>query len=489
MSKFYLTTSIAYVNAPPHVGFALELCQGDVIARYRKLLGSDVYYLTGTDEHGQKIAKAAEATGKDPAEFVDHISESFRALTSALNISNNDFIRTSDKNKHWPGASEMWRALSDSGTLYKKDYNGLYCEGCEAFKALSDLTDGMCSDHKKKPEIIKEENYFFRLSDYQDKLLRLYEEGVIKIIPEHRQNEVNNFIKQGLEDVSFSRPRKDLPWGIPVPGDEDHTIYVWADALVNYISALGYGRGDSELFNKFWPADLHIIGKDILRFHAIIWPAMLLAAELLLPKSILVHGHIQSGGQKMSKSLGNVIDPFELIDKYGADAVRYFLLKEIPTTQDGDMTKERMADIYSSELANGLGNLVARVAAIAEKKFDEITVSNSIFKKNVEAIWKKYTENIENYKFNDALQNVFSLVREGNTYIDREKPWEGDNAKNVIPNVVYLIINIGWLLMPFMPDTAEKILKQYGVDINDGKAWEKQKPHVVKGEALFPRVQ
>src|SRR3989338_1078746 len=488
MNKFYLTTSIAYVNAPPHVGFALELAQGDVIARYRKLLGSDVYYLTGTDEHGQKIAKAAEATGKDPAEFVDHISESFRALTKDLNISNNDFIRKSDKNKHWPGASEMWRALSDSGTLYKKDYDGLYCEGCEAFKALSDLTDGMCPDHKKKPEIIKEENYFFRLSDYQDKLLKLYEEGVIKIIPEHRQNEVNNFIKQGLEDVSFSRPRKDLPWGIPVPGDEDHTIYVWADALVNYISALGYGRGDSELFNKFWPADLHIIGKDILRFHAIIWPAMLFSAELPLPKSILVHGHIQSGGQKMSKSLGNVIDPFELINKYGADAVRYFLIKEIPTTEDGDMTKERMADIYSSELANGLGNLVARVAAIAEKNFTEIIVSDDIFKEKTELVWQKYAENIENYKLNDALQNVFSLVREGNTYIDREKPWEGDNAKNVIPNIVYLIINIGWLLMPFMPDTAEKILKQYGVDINDGKSWEKEKLHIIKGESLFPRV-
>ncbi len=489
MKNFYITTAIAYVNAPPHVGFALELCHADAIARWRRLWGDTVLYLTGTDEHGQKIQKAADAAGKAPDVFVDEISEHFRTLTRKLNISNDDFIRTSDAKRHWPGASLLWKTLSQKGALYKKDYEGLYCDGCEAFKAPSDLVDGVCPDHKRAPEIIKEENYFFKLSEYETKLNALYEEGAIRIVPDHRRSEVLNFIRQGLEDISFSRPRKDLSWGIPVPDDDSHTMYVWADALVNYISALGFGGADTERFRTFWPADVHVIGKDILRFHAIIWPAMLLAAGLPLPKNILVHGHIQSGGQKMSKSLGNVIDPFELISRYGADAVRYFLLKEIPATEDGDMTAERMGEVYSSELANGLGNLVARVTTIAEKHGSEHAFVPEAFGDIIADAWRAYEDAMGSYNFSETLQRVYALVREGNLYVERERPWEEDNWKRSIPNLLYLIANVSWMAQPFIPETAGKIFAQLGIDTASKESWGGKTFRIRRGEPLFPRVQ
>ncbi|MEK7071762.1 MAG: methionine--tRNA ligase, partial [Patescibacteria group bacterium] len=355
-SKFYITTSIAYTNAPPHIGFALETIQADVLARYRRVSGDGVFFLTGTDEHGAKIAKAAEKFGKNPQEFTDEISAKFQELTKGLNLSNDDFIRTTDQSRHWPTVKDIWLKLKENNDIYKKNYKGLYCLGCEAFITQKDLIDGKCKIHLKEPEAIDEENYFFRLSKYSSKIEELIKKDEVKIIPQEKKNEMLNFVRQGLEDISFSRPSKDLKWGIPVPDDDSQTIYVWADALVNYL-----------LPKKYWPADIHCLGKDILRFHATIWLGMLLSSKLPLPKSIFVHGFITSNGQKMSKSLGNVVDPFELIRKYGADAVRYFLLREIPPTEDGDYTRQKFEARYNSDLASGLGNLVARVITLGAK--------------------------------------------------------------------------------------------------------------------------
>ena len=355
--KFYIATSIAYTNALPHVGFALELVQADVLARYHRDLGDDTFFLTGTDEHGRKVAEAAEKLGKTPKDFTDELSDKFRGLTKALNVSNDDFIRTTDRTRHWPAVKDFWLELKEKGDIYKKKYQGLYCVGCEAFITKKDLKDGKCGIHQKEPEVVEEENYFFRLSKYSKEIERIIKTDKIRIIPPARGNEMLAFMRQGLEDVSFSRPSKDLSWGIPVPGDETQTIYVWADALINYFSGAP-GR---------WPADLHCVGKDIFKFHSLIWPGMLLSLGLPLPKAILVHGFITVAGQKMSKSLGNVVDPFELIEKYGADAARYFLLREIPPTEDGDFTIGKFEQRYNADLASGLGNLVARGITLSSK--------------------------------------------------------------------------------------------------------------------------
>ena len=355
MKKFYISTSIAYANAPPHLGFALELVQADVLTRYQRSLKKDIFFLTGTDEHGAKVVKAAERAPKTPKDFVDEISWKFKALAKVLDISNDDFIRTSDQKRHWPEVRKVWLKLKENGDIYKKKYQGLYCVGCEAFITKKDLADGKCRIHQKEPEVIKEENYFFRLSRYSKMITEILRMGKINIIPETRKNEMLSFVGQGLEDISFSRPRKDLKWGIPVPNDETQTIYVWADALTNYLSGA----------KNRWPADIQCIGKDILKFHSLIWPGMLLSLGLPLPKVILVHGFITVAGQKMSKSLGNVIDPFELVKKYGTDAVRYFLLREIPPTEDGDFTYEKFEGRYNADLAKGLGNLAARVITMA----------------------------------------------------------------------------------------------------------------------------
>jgi len=364
-----------YTNSPPHIGFAFESIQADVLARYHRLLGEDTVFLTGTDEHGTKVAQAAKEAGKKPKEFVDEIAEKVEELKRILNLSNDDFIRTTDQKRHWPAVKKVWLKLKETGDIYKKKYQAFYCSGCEAFITKKDLVNGKCAIHQTEPEIIDEENYFFRLSKYSKAIEKSIEKDELKIIPETRKNEILSFIKQGLEDVSFSRPREKLQWGIPVPDDESQTMYVWADALTNYISALGYFE-ENEKFKKFWPADIHCIGKDIIRFHAVIWPGMLLSLGLPLPKTIFIHGFITVGGQKMSKSLGNVIDPFELVKKYGTDAVRYFLLREIPSTEDGDFTYEKFGKRYNSDLAAGLGNLVARTITVAAKLNTKFQISN-----------------------------------------------------------------------------------------------------------------
>ena len=487
-NKFYVTTSIAYTNAPPHIGFALELCQADVLARWHGLEGDARFFLTGTDEHGRKNLEAAQGADLEPKKYVDAMSAKFRELARSLDISHDDFIRTSDRERHWPGVEAFWRRLADAGDLRKGQYKGLYCVGCEAFKKLSDLKDGRCPDHGTAPEAIEEENWFFHLSRYQDELLGLIEKGELHIVPSERRNEVLSFIRQGLEDVSFSRPRKDLPWGIPVPGDESQTIYVWADALPNYLTALGFGRGDDERFRTFWPADVHAIGKDILRFHAVIWPAMLLSAKFPLPKTLLVHGHILSGGQKMSKTKGNVVDPFALIERYGADAVRWYLLKEIPTTGDGDFTEARFREIYEGELVNGLGNLLSRVVAVAEKAGEPITLRGHRIREEIASAWKSHRAALEAFRLDRALASVFDLVLYGNRLVEERRPWEKENWREALPDLLILLGNAAWILVPFLPKTAREMFIQLGIDPRDTTPWEERTLRPKKGEPLFPRI-
>lgn len=462
MSKFYVTTSIPYVNAAPHIGFALEAIQADVLARYHRQRGKDVFFLTGADEHGAKIVQAAASAGKESQIFVDEISERFKELKSALNLSWDDFIRTSDQKRHWPGAQKLWLKLANAGKLYKKKYHGLYCVGHEAFITEKDLVSGKCRDHKKEPEVIEEENWFFRLSDYTNDIKLLIESDQLRIVPEDRKNEILSLINEGLEDVSFSRPAKNLSWGVPVPNDPDHTMYVWCDALSNYISALGYGSDrnvDISKFNKWWPADIHVIGKDILRFHAAIWPSMLLAADLSLPKTIFVHGFITVGGEKMSKTIGNVIDPFEVIKKYGIDALRYYLLREIPSSSDGDFTYGKFEKRYNGDLAKGLGNLVSRVLTLAEKT--DIKIIGGAFNLEITETEKNIEKFIGDFKFNDVLAAMWQLISAGDKYIDDKKPWtlksDSEEFKEIIGSLLFLISEIGELIAPFLPATSEKV--------------------------------
>lgn len=479
--KFYITTSIAYTTAFPHIGFTLELIQADVLARYHRLLGGDVFFLTGTDEHGFKVAEVSKKLGKEPKEFADEISEEFRKLKKVLNLSNNDFIRTTDEKRHWPAVKKVWLRLKENNDIYKKKYKGLYCYRCETFVTKKDLVDGKCPIHKVEPDVVEEENYFFRLSKYKDILKEKIEKDEIEIIPKTRKNEVLAFIKQGLEDVSFSRSKEGLKWGFPVPGDDAQIIYVWADALSNYISGVGYGR-DEKKFKKYWPADIHCIGKDILKFHALIWPAMLLSLKLPLPKSIFVHGFITVAGEKMSKSLGNVIDPFELVEKYGTDAVRYYLLREIPSTEDGDFTYEKFETRYNSELASGIGNLLARVRVMAEgvgfKEEDIRDVKSKI--NETRASCKK---SLEEFKFHEALKSIWDLISFCDRYIEEKKPWEKkEGCQGALGSLLVALDNIAELLKPFLPETSEKISREIERDKESGKFKNK------RGKALFPRV-
>lgn len=493
MSKFYITTAIDYTNATPHIGHALEKIQADVLARYHRQLGDEVFFLTGTDEHGAKIAKAAAAASKQPPEFTDSLSAEFVKLTKKLNISNNDFIRTTDQEKHWPGVFKIWKTIKDRGDLYKDTYKGLYCVGHEAFMKKSDLKNGICPDHRAKPEKIKEENYFFKLSKYKKKLQKLYEDGSIKILPETRKNEVLGMLKDS-EDISFSRPRKDLRWGIPVPDDDEHTVYVWSDALTNYLSGIGYGRNDQ--WQKLWPADVHVIGKDILRFHAIIWPAMLLSAGLELPKSIAVHGFITVEGEKMSKTIGNVVNPIELVEKYGVDSVRYFLMREIPSTEDGDFSYKKLEERYNGDLANNLGNLVSRTAKLIETRLNgELNSDNKFIdpgiKKEVEKSLELYRKAVGEFRLHEALATIWDLLGFANSYIDLHRPWAKDeDAQDLIitmTNISHLILNAALMLKPFMPETLDKIYAAFGINDNY-KPWVERKFVVQKVKPLFPRL-
>jgi len=460
--KFYVTTAIDYVNDRVHLGHSLEKIQADVLARYHRISDDDVFFLTGTDENAQKNVLAAEKEGISPKEFVDQNANFAKTLWKKFNISFNYFVRTTNKRIHWPGVKKLWLKCKESGDIYKKNYTGFYCLGCEAFLRETDLKNGLCPYHLKKPEIISEENYFFRLSRYQKDLEKIIEKDEIEIFPRERKNEILNFVKLGLEDFSISRPRERMRgWGIPVPNDKSQIIYVWFDALTNYISAIGYGR-DEKLFKKYWPADLHIIGKDILKFHAVYWPAMLLSAKLELPRKILVHGFITVAGQKMSKSLGNVINPLEIIEKYGTDSLRYFLLRESPPFEDLDFTLEKFKKRYNSDLATGIGNLVLRVIGLANKlklsnskpKIKDQKLKSEIAK--TKRAWKK---SLEEFRFNESLAIVWSLISFCDKFLQEKKPWE-TKEKKVVSDLITALAEIAKLIEPFLPETSEKILKQ-----------------------------
>ena len=486
MAKFYITTAIDYVNAKPHIGHALEKIQADVLARYHRAKGDDVWFLTGVDIHGLKNFRAAEATGKKPENFTAENSVFFKNLKDILNLSWDDFISTGEQNRHWPGVQKLWTKIYEAGDLYKKNYQGLYCVGCEVFITEKELVGGKCPIHQKSPEIVEQENWFFRLSKYQNQIEEKIKSDELKIIPESRKNEILSFIKSVLEDVSFSRPKKDLQWGIPVPNDPDQVMYVWCDALSNYITAVGYAD-ESSVFKKLWPADLQVIGKDILRFHAAIWPGMLLSAGLPLPKSIFVHGFITVEGQKMSKTLGNIIDPAELSRKYGSDAVRYYLLREISTSEDGDYGNKKFEDRYNADLANGIGNLVSRVATLGERitpvKFDFSKDVEDSVKRECARVFDEYEKSIGEIKLNEAISYVWELVSFSDRYINGKKPWavkDQEEFRKIIVNACYLIGVIGNLSSPFIPETAEKISGQISYADSCFK--------IKRGVTLFPRL-
>jgi len=471
--KFYVTTSIPYVNAAPHIGHALEFVQADVIARYHRLLNQDVHFLSGTDDNALKNVQAAEEKKIPIVEFVKENSGKFYQLKSGLNLSFDDFIGTSEK-RHFEGAQAFWQACKKED-IYKKKYRGLYCVGCETFYTAKDLVGGKCPEHKTKPEVVEEENYFFRLSKYQDWLENLIASDQLKIIPETRKNEVLSFIHRGLEDFSISRSKKRAHgWGIPVPGNPEQIIYVWFDALANYITALDW-QNNKKLYQKYWPADVHVIGKGIIRFHAVYWPVMLKSAGIDLPKQEFVHGYVTTEGQKISKSLGNVIDPFDLVKKYSIDPVRYYLLREIPAYSDGDFSERRFKEIYNADLANGLGNLVARVVAIASRVNYKLQITNYKF---TDKKFLEYHQALKQFKFNEALAFIWNKITQADKYVDTNKPWilQGKKLEQVLDHLTVEIIKIAALLQPFLPETAEKIQKQFaGLKIKSGPP-------------LFPRI-
>lgn len=459
--KFFATTPIYYVNDVPHIGHTYTTVAGDVITRYHKQKGYDARLLTGTDEHGAKIAEAAKKHSQTPKEYADKISEEFKISWKSLNIDYVRFIRTTDED-HIQIAQAFLQKLYDKGAIDSKPrlYTGLYCVGHEKFMSPEELIDGLCPDHQTKPIEHSEENYYFKLSDYSKRLEKLISSDEIKIAPASRKNEVLGKIKQGLEDISISRAN--LEWGIPLPFDTTHTSYVWIEALINYYT---YGSQ-----NNFWPADLHLVGKDILWFHAVIWPAMLLAIDEKLPNQIFAHGFFTLNGQKMSKTLGNVISPSQLVKKYGVDGTRYLLLSAFPFGEDGDFSWDTLDQNYNADLANGLGNLVARVAKLCEQTNIKSPVVSEVWCAGLE-------EKLAEYKFNEALNIIWELIAEADKKINEEKPWalEGEKLEQVLQDLIKRIQAIGYNLQPFLPETAEKILKQFSGQIKS------QPP-------LFPRI-
>jgi methionyl-tRNA synthetase len=457
--SFFLSTPIFYPNAKLHMGHAYTTTLADSIVRYQRLMGNDTYFLTGSDENTQKMVDAARAAGQTPLDFLHDIINKFDGLFRELDISFDQFIRTTDQEKHWKGAQALWKRLEASGDIYQKEYEGLYCVGHEAFITEKDLVDGKCPDHGTEPQFLKETNYFFRLSKYTAAIKAKIESDELRVVPASRKNEILALLNEGLEDVSFSRPRKpDWPdsLGIPVPGDPTQVMYVWCDALSNYITALGFGRDDDSLYQKFWPG-MHVIGKDILRFHAAIWPGMLLSAGLPLPRTLLVHGFITSGGKKMSKSLGNVIDPEELIEAYGAEAVRYYLVRHITPYDDGDITRESFKDAYNADLANGLGNLAARIMTLAEKN-----LAAPIERPETIGFPKEYTDAFELFRPDLAAAYVWQRISALDQRIAETEPFkvvktDPEKGNTMIADMARELYAIAGMIAPIMPMTSHTI--------------------------------
>ncbi|MDO8564558.1 MAG: methionine--tRNA ligase [bacterium] len=453
--SFYITTPIFYPNANPHMGHAYSTVFADIVARYHRLKGEEVYLLTGVDENTEKVVRAAEAAGKSTDEYLAHVVSNFKTLFADLSISYDQFIRTSDAERHWPGAIALWKKIEVAGDFEKRSYRGLYCVGHEAFITEKELVDGTCPDHGEAPQVLEEENYFFKLSKYTAQIKEHIESGKLEIQPDTRRNEILALLSRGLEDVSFSRPAGKVSVGVPVPNDPSQKMYVWCDALANYISALGFGQNEA-LYTKFWPADAHIIGKDILRFHAAIWPGMLLSAGLPLPKKIVVHGFITSGGTKMSKTLGNVVDPQQLISEYGAEAVRFYLARHVSPFEDSDLTLSSFKEAYNADLANGLGNLVSRIMKMAATHLGKPVAVPE------QAIPQSFMDALDAYHIQKAADIVSESIAALDRRIQETEPFklvktDKQKAEAIIEELVVGLYAIARMLNPLMPDTCEKI--------------------------------
>lgn len=476
MNKFYVASAIPYVNSKPHIGNAMDYMLADVLARYHAQQGAKVFFSVGTDEHGTKIAAKAEEAGLAPQAYADKMEQTFVDFMRVMNIDYTNFIRTTDP-AHEKGAQLIWKQLEKY--IYQGTYKGWYCVGCECFVTAKEAADnnGICPIHQKPYQRLSEENYFFKLSVFGDEIKEAITAGEFKIVPKFREAEVLQLIEKGLDDISISRPKKHLAWGIPVPGDAHHVMYVWFEALMNYITVLGYPDGEN--YKTFWPANVQVIGKDILRFHGAIWPAMLIVLDISLPKTLLVHGHVLSSGTKISKSLGNIIEPVEIIKGYGVDAFRYYFLRHVPTADDGDFTWEKFETAYNNELGNELGNLVQRVASMVTRYQHGVIGEVPRPKHDVTAFHNEMAA----LRFDHALAHVWSMVRSLNGYLEEVKPWEvakeddSEHLQEILAYCAGSLQQIAHLLWPFMPTTSEVITRIFDNGVI----------HTYKG-VLFPKI-
>lgn len=506
MKSFYITTPIYYANDVPHIGHAYTTIAADVLARWRRLRGDSVYFLTGTDEHGAKIDQAARAAGKTPIDYLDPVVEKFRLLWTRLGITPTDFIRTTE-DRHKKTVQRVFEKLEAQGDIYLGSYEDWYCVPDETFWSESDLVDGKCPSCGRPVEKLKEESYFFRLSVYQDRLLAHYEKNPDFLSPKSRAGEIINFVKSGLRDLSVSRTK--VSWGIPVIAHPPHTVYVWFDALLNYISALGYDpKTSSSLFTESWPADVHLVGKEIFRFHGVIWPAMLLALGLPLPHKVFAHGWWTVEGEKMSKSRGNVVDPHSVVEEYGVDAFRYFLLREVPFGSDGDFSLNALRTRYNAELANALGNLLNRVLTLVENNFEGVldpgAATHALVKENAQEWLASYDESLSRLSFNDGLEKVLTLVNQANKFAEDQAPWklvkeDREKARSVLVEMARSLKLAALALHPVLPDITQEMWEQLGESLSlaqaapgllsSGEITFAPGQKIKKGPPLFPRKE